>query len=93
VQLFHPLNVGAGMEQDHDFRVLTPIEHIETIAIGRAIRELKRLRKKHGGRRWRKKKGEAFVEFYDDGIVLVELHWYEAHGVGRRELKVKRTLE
>jgi len=78
------------MEEGEGFRVLT---QLETIAIGRSIRELKRLRQQYGGRRWRKKKGVATVEFYDDGIALAEPHWYEAHGVGRREMKVKRTAE
>lgn len=30
----------------------------------------------------------------DNGdIRLAELHWYEAHGIGRRELKRKRYLD
>ncbi len=81
------------MEAGDGFRVLTKLEQVETIAICRSIRELSRLRKKYGGRRWRKKKGLATVEFHDDGIALAELHWYEAHGVGRREMKVKLILE
>ena len=75
------------------FRVVGPIRNVETIAIGRSIRELRRLRKVHGGRRWRKLKGLAIVELPDGDVVPAEVHWYEAHGVGRRGMKIKRLLE
>ncbi len=75
------------------FRIASPIQDVEIIAIGTSIRELKRLRKTYGGRRWRKLKGIARVRLQDGSVVGAEIHWYEAHGVGRREIKLKRLLE
>jgi hypothetical protein len=75
------------------FKVLGDIPDTETIATGRGIRELRRLRKSYGGRRWRKLKGVAKIELTDGTICLAELHWYEAHGVGRKECKIKKILE
>ncbi len=75
------------------FRVVSPIHEVEIIAISVSIRELKRLRRFYGGRRWRKLKGIATVELADGCVRLAELHWYEAHGVGRQEMKIKRFLE
>jgi hypothetical protein len=66
---------------------------IETIASGRKIRELKRLQRAYGRGRWRKQKGIARVRLADGTLALAEVHWYEAHGVGRRELKLKRLIE
>ena len=80
------------MPMDFDFRILGSIEQIETIATGRGIRELRRLRRAYGGRRWIKKKGFALIELSDGTSCRVEVHWYEAHGVGKRELKLKRFL-
>jgi len=74
------------------FRIASPIQDVEAIAIGKSIRELKRLRKAYGGRRWRKLKGIARVELPDGSLVRAELHWYEAHGIGRREIKLKKLL-
>jgi hypothetical protein len=65
----------------------------EAIAIRRATREWKRLRKGCGGQRWRKSKGIATVELPDEGVATAEVHGYEAHGVGQREMKIKRFLE
>jgi len=75
------------------FRIIGEISAIETIATGRSIREIRRLRKCYGGRRWRKMKGLGKIELPDGTICLAELHWYEAHGVGSKELKLKRILE
>ncbi len=76
-----------------DFEIIGDIRHPETFAQGSGIRELQRLQKIHGKGRWRKRKGEATVRL-EDGIVLnVEVHWYEAHGVGKREFKIKQYLE
>ncbi len=68
------------------------IEGIETIASGTAIRELPRLEKIHGPGRWRKLKGVARVVLPDGSVARAEVHWYEAHGRGRRDLKIKRLL-
>lgn len=75
------------------FEVLGEIEAIETIAEGNGIRELPRLLRCHGLGRWRKRKGVARIELASGARRRVELHWYEAHGVGRVELKIKRYLE
>lgn len=75
------------------FKIVGQILDIETIASGKAIRERRRLRKVYGGRRWRKLKGTATVKLADGTMCYAEVHWYEAHGVGTRELKIKRILE
>jgi len=76
-----------------DFEVIGKIEEIEPIAVGRSIREIKRLRKAYGHGRWRKLKGIATVRLEDGTICRVELHWYEAHGIGRKKLKIKHYLD
>ena len=75
------------------FNILGRILDVETIASGSAIRERRRLRKTYGGRRWKKLKGTAKVKLDDGTICHAELHWYEAHGVGAKEFKIKRILE
>jgi hypothetical protein len=75
------------------FQVVGQIEQIETFAAGSGIRELARLRKIYGRGRWRKRKGVATVRLSDGTIRLAELHWYEATGIGRKELKLKRYLD
>jgi hypothetical protein len=74
-----------------DFRVISEVRDVETIAAGRGIRELRALRKRFGGRRWRKRKGIARIEFHGERR-MAEIHWYEAHGVGRVLMKVKCFL-
>ena len=74
------------------FRILGEIADAETIATGSGIREIARLRKRYGRGRWRKRKGIAEIELPSGEIVAAELHWYEATGIGRRELKIKRLL-
>jgi hypothetical protein len=76
-----------------DFELLSELSNIETIAVNLSIRERQRLRAQFGGRRWRKLKGTGLVRFPNGEIRLAELHWYEAHGVGRRKMKVKRVLD
>ena len=75
-----------------EFEILGTIRNMERIAIGPGIRDLQRLRKTYGGRRWRKLKGMAAVRLANGMIGKAELHWYEAHGVGRREMDIKRFL-
>lgn len=75
-----------------DFELVGKITDVETIATGRAIREARRLRRVYGPGRWRKRKGIATVRFADGTICRAEIHWYEAHGIGRREFKLKRIL-
>lgn len=76
-----------------DFEVIGEITHIETFADRTSIRELPRLRREFGPGRWRKRKGIAQVRLADGSIVRVELHWYEAHSIGRKEMKIKRFLD
>lgn len=75
------------------FDLLGEISDVETIAIGKSIRELARLRKLYGKGRWRKMKGVARIRLRSGRIRRAELHWYEAHGIGRKEMKRKRYLE
>ena len=75
-----------------DFEILGKIFEIETMAQGRGIRELERLRKVHGSGRWKKRKGIARVRLTGGQTVTAEIHWYEAHGVGRKEYKLKRLM-
>jgi hypothetical protein len=71
------------------FEIVAEIEQIETIAIGRSIRILPLLNKRYGKGRWRKKKGVATVKLVDGTYRLAEVHWYEAHGIGKRDMKIK----
>jgi hypothetical protein len=75
------------------FQIVGEIANIQTIAIGRRIRVLARLKKLYGSGRWRKMKGEAVVRLANHQLRNAELHWYEAHGVGKRGMKVKRLLD
>jgi len=75
-----------------DFELVGPIREIQPIAVGRAIRGLVRLRKRYGSGRWRKLKGIARVRLIDGTIHTAEIHWCEAHGIGRKELKIKFPL-
>jgi hypothetical protein len=75
------------------FEVIGRIRDIETIASGAGIRDLARLRRKYGEGRWRKRKGIALVRFDDGSIYKAEIHWYEAHGIGRRGIKIKRIFD
>ena len=74
------------------FEIITDTTEIETIAVGNSIREIARLRKSYGSGRWRKMKGKATIQLPDGTICKAELHWYEAHGIGRRDTKIKKVL-
>ena len=76
-----------------DFEIVGDITHAETFAAGSSIREIARLRKFYGRGRWRKRKGIARVRLPDGSIRQAELHWYEAHGIGRKEFKIKRYVD
>lgn len=76
-----------------DFEVLDDLADVEVIATGSSIRELPRLRRLYGKGRWRKMKGIARIRLANSQIRLAELHWYEAHGVGKKELKRKKYLD
>ena len=76
-----------------DFEIVSEIVDIETIAIGTGVRDRARLKKQYGKGRWRKLKGTAHVKLVSGKIRLAEIHWYEAHGIGRKEIKRKRYLK
>ncbi len=76
-----------------DFEIIGKIEAVETIAVGSKIRVLAYLQKVHGRGRWRKLKGVASVKIPNGQIRRVELHWYESHGIGRKDMKIKRYLD
>ena len=76
-----------------NFDIIDDISEIETIARGSGIRELNRLRKNYGSGNWKKMKGIAHIRLTSGKIKLAELHWYEAHGIGKKEIKRKRYLE
>jgi hypothetical protein len=75
-----------------NFEIVGPLRGIETIAIGPAISEVRRLRKAYGRGRWRKLKGLATIRLPNGSTREAELHWYEAHGIGRKEFKIKKLL-
>lgn len=75
-----------------DFEIIGNITAIEPIAAGRSIRDRRRLQRLYGKARWRKLKGIATVRLLDGTIHTAEVHWYEAHGIGRKEFKLKLPL-
>ena len=72
-----------------DFEFLGEITEVKTIATGTGVRDRARLRKWYRGARWRKVKGVAEVRLPNGRIRMAEIHWYEAHGIGKREFKLK----
>jgi hypothetical protein len=75
------------------FEIVGAVSNVRTIAAGRRIRQLGRLKKLYGVGRWRKMKGEALIRLASGALRRAELHWYEAHGVGKRNMKFKRYLD
>jgi hypothetical protein len=75
------------------FEIISDLTDIETVAVGNAIRDIARLRKQYGLGRWRKLKGIALIRLANGHVRLAELHWYEVHGIGRKEIKRKRFLD
>jgi hypothetical protein len=75
------------------FEIIGEIEEIEAMAIGGSIRDIMRLQKQFGRGRWRKLKGFTKVRLQSGHIRTAELHWYEAHGIGKRKIKIKRFLD
>jgi hypothetical protein len=76
-----------------DFELVGSLTDTETIAAGRGIRDRTRLRRLYGKGYWRKMKGTARIKLRNGKIRLAEIHWYEAHGIGKKELKRKRYLD
>jgi hypothetical protein len=75
------------------FEIIGDVTDIEVMAVGASIRDLPRLRKLYGDGRWRKMKGIATIQLANGRTRMAEIHWYEAHGIGRKEYKRKRYLE
>lgn len=75
------------------FEIISDITDIEVIAIGNSIRDLERLREQYGDGRWRKMKGIAIIQLSNGHVRKAEIHWYEAHGLGRKEFKRKSYLD
>jgi hypothetical protein len=75
-----------------EFEILGPLREAETIASGPSVKDRARLGRLYGRGRWRKRKGIAHVRLPDGFTCDAEVHWYEASGIGRRELKIKRLL-
>jgi len=74
------------------FEILGELGDVELIAKGSGVHERKRLRRAYGTGAWRKLKGTARIKLRDGTIQKAELHWYEAHGIGKKEFKIKRLL-
>jgi hypothetical protein len=75
-----------------DFEVVGEIRAMETIASGRGIRILERLNRRFGRGHWLKRKGVATIRLQSGELLDAEVHWYEAHGIGKRKMKIKRFL-
>jgi hypothetical protein len=75
------------------FDVVGAIADVETIAAGVSVKVRTFLRKTYGRGRWRKMKGIATVRLPNGNLRRVELHWYEAHGIGKKDLKIKNYLD
>lgn len=75
------------------FEIISEIADIETVAVDKNIRDISRPQKRYGPGRWRKLKGIAMIRLSNGRVRLAELHWYQAHGIGRKEIKRKRYLD
>ena len=76
-----------------EFEIVGQIANVERIAVKTSIRDLARLRKMYGQGRWRKLKGTARIQLPNGRTRIAELHWYEAHGIGKREIRWKGYLD
>jgi hypothetical protein len=86
-----PVNTSRGVQMH--FEIIGTLDNVEIVAVGGRIREIMRLRKRFGPGRWRKLKGVATVKLENGSIRRAEVHWYEAHGIGKRKMKIKRLLD
>ena len=73
-------------------KIIGAVTYIETIAEGHGIRELVSIKQTYGEGNWKKKKGVAMIQLDAGHIAKAEIHWYEAHGIGKVKLKVKKWL-
>lgn len=72
--------------------IISEIREIETIAAGTGVRIRAHLDRIYGQGRWRKMKGTATVQLADGTVCLAEIHWFEAHGIGRKDFKIKKVI-
>ena len=75
-----------------EFKILGEIRDIETIATGRGLYIRRYLERTYGKGRWRKMKGIATVQLADGTICEAQIHWFEAHGIGSKDFKIKRMI-
>ena len=75
-----------------DFEILGPLRDVETIAVTQSIRAFARLQRQYGRARWRKRKAIATIRLTGGRVREAEVQWYEATGIGKRELKIKCLL-
>jgi hypothetical protein len=75
------------------FEIIGEIENTEEIAAGGRIRDIMRIQKQFGPGRWRKLKGVARIRLQSGKIRKAEVHWYEAHGIGKKKMKIKSFLD
>jgi len=75
-----------------NFEIIGEINYVETIASGHGVHIRRYLNQTYGRGHWRKRKGVAIIQFSDGTIHKAEIHWYEAHGIGRKKFKIKRTI-
>ena len=75
-----------------NFEILGEISDIQTIASGTGVYIRRYLERTYGKGRRRKMKGFATVKFADGTIFEAEIHWFEAHGIGREDFKIKRAI-
>ena len=73
------------------FEIISPLRAVEVIASGRGVLRRNALDREYGKGRWRKMKGISWVRYYNGRTREVELHWYEAHGIGRVLFKIKEA--
>ena len=76
-----------------EFEIIGQITDIEMIAVGNSIRILPFLRKRFGRGRWRKLKGKCYVKLENGDVRFAEVHWFEAHGIGKRLMRIKTFLD
>ena len=76
-----------------NFEIIGKIIEIKTIAAGPSVKIRKILWKRYGRGRWRKLKGVAKVRLLNGTIRLAEVHWFEAHRIGKKKMRIKCFLD
>jgi len=76
-----------------EFDIIGEISNVELIARGPGIHDISRLNRQYGNGKWRKLKETALIRLRTGRVRMAELHWYETHGIGKKEIKRKCYLE